>query len=353
MVSVANVSSCQLNRGMEQTVHRLSSIVKNKPTMSNSLQTLQPEIVCQITEALMLTHGTTTTLEVKKELREQGFYAVQAEVSVLMEELAEDRNWKFWSNGRFRVYSFAADTNERLYHYLKKGDESWEILVDGKWQVVSEGNAARTTPCNYQEFPSNRHAIAHASGLLMIQESKGFVPTMPRGLNLQHRYRYREFIRQHPVSCVLSFRQGLQNESYPAQFQLHDQVAKGKLTIHRRVGYAFDLNREEARQFVEPTQGINAWKVSDELFRKGFLLGESNITESASLASGERLGRWNLLKADEDRKQIELHLKTAGIYKAEFYYKNDRRIELNYENWQPESELWPMVCLLLGMVEED
>ncbi|PHN03249.1 hypothetical protein [Flavilitoribacter nigricans] len=320
--------------------------------MSNSLQTLQPEIVCQITEALMLTHGTTTTLEVKKELREQGFFAVQEEVSALMAGLAEERNWKFWSNGRFRVYSFAEDTDERLYHYLKKDDKSWEILVDGKWQVVSEGNAARTTPCNYQEFPSNRHAIAHAAGLLMIQESKGYVPTMPRGLNLQHRYRYREFIRQHPVSCVLSFRQGLQNEIYPAKFQLHDQVAHGALTVHRRVGYAFDLLREDARAFALPAREVNAWKVADELFEKGFFLGEAQVSESATLASGERMGRWNLLEADEAAKRTELHLKTSGIYKAEFYYKNDRRIELSYENWQPETELWPMVCLLLGIVAD-
>lgn len=321
--------------------------------MSNSLQTLQPEIVCQITEALMLTHGTTTTLEVKKELREQGFFAVQAEVSALMESLTEERNWKFWSNGRYRVYSFAEDTNERLYHYLKKEDKCWEILVDGKWQVVSEGNAAKTTPCNYQEFPSNRHAIAHACGLMMIQESKGYVPTMPRGLNLQHRYRYREFIRRQPLSCVLSFRQGLQNEIYPAQFQLHDQIAKGKLTVHRKVGYAFDLDREEARQFVLPTQEATAWKVSNELFKKGFFLGEAKVTESANLASGERLGRWNLLGVEEAAKCTELHLKTSGIYKAEFFYSQERRLELSYEKWQPETELWPMVCLLLGIVGEE
>lgn len=319
--------------------------------MSNSLQTLQPEIVCQITEALMLTHGTTSTLEVKKELREQGFFAVQAEVAAWMAILSEERKWKFWSNGRYRVYSFAEDTKERLYHYLRKDDKSWEILVDGKWQVVSEGNAAKTTPSHYQEFPSNRHAIAHATGLMMIQESKGFVPTMPRGLNLQHRYRFREFIRQQPVSCILSFRQGLQNESYPAQFQLHDQIAKGTLRVHRKVGYAFELNRDEARQFLMPTQEVRSWKVSDELFQKGFFLGESAITESANLASGERLGRWNLLKVNESVKCTELHLKKSGIYKAEFYYPNDRHLTLSFEKWPAETELWPMVCLLLGMVE--
>jgi hypothetical protein len=270
-----------------------------------------------------------------------------------MNELADERHWKFWSNGRFRIYSFAEDTNEQLYYYLIKGDESWEILVDGKWQVVSEGNAARTTPCHYQEFPSNRHAIAHASGLLMIQESKGFVPTMPRGLNLHHRYRYREFIRQHPVSCVLSFRQGLQNECYPARFQLHDQVAQGTLTVHRRVGYAFDLDREEARELVLAAGPARAWKVSEELFGKGFFLGESHVTESACLASGERMGRWNLLQADEAGKRTELHLKTSGIYKAEFYYPNDRFIELHFDKWKPETELWPMVRLLLGIVDED
>lgn len=316
--------------------------------MSHSLQTLHPEVVCQISEALMLTHGTTTTLDVKKELREQGYFAVQAEVSALMEVMAEERNWKSWSNGRFRVFSFAEDTSERLYHYLKKGDESWEILVDGKWQVISEGNAARTMPSHYQEFPSNRHAIAHASGLIMIQESKGFVPTMPRGLNLQHRYRFREFIRMRPESCVLSFRRALQKEIYPAQFQLHDQVAKGTLCLDRTVGYAFDLNREEAREFIQPGRQAAAWQVSGEMFNKGFLLGEAKVSESASLTSGERLGRWNLLAVDEAGKQIELHLRAAGIYKAEITYKNGRQLELSHQNWEAETELWPLVQLLVG-----
>lgn len=316
--------------------------------MSHSLQTIQPEVVCQITEALMLTHGTTTTLEVKKELREQGFYALQVEVSGLMSVMAEERNWKFWSNGRFRVYSFAEDTDERWYHYLEKGDERWEILVDGKWQVVLEGNTTSTGPVRYQEFPSNRHAVAHTRGLLMIRESKGFRPASPKGLDLRHRFQYREFLREQPLSCVLSFRQGMQNESYPARFQLHDQVAKGKLIVHRRVGYAFDLNGSEARQFVHPGREARSWKVSETLFSKGFFLGEAEITESANLASGERLGRWHLLGVDESAKQTELHLKTSGIYKAEFIYSRQRRLEFGFEQWDPETELWPMVCLLLG-----
>ena len=48
--------------------------------------------------------GTTTTLDVKRSLRAQGFWAVQSEVSDAMAEIASREGWPWWSLGAFRVY---------------------------------------------------------------------------------------------------------------------------------------------------------------------------------------------------------------------------------------------------------
>lgn len=317
--------------------------------MSQQLQTLEPEVVCQVTEALMLTHGTTTTLEVKNELREQGFFAVQAEVSALMEVIAEERHWKFWHNGRHRIYTFAEDTDERLYRCLAKGDQTWEIMVEGNMQIIAEGRPGRSLPISCQEFPSNRHALAHASGLVMIQESKGFKAAVPGGVNLQHRFRFRELILQKPLSCVLSFREGVEKAAYPAQFLLHGQTATGRLVVEKKVGYAFELSAAEAKTALSQQLHDKGWKVADDLRQKGLLLGEGSRRESAFLASGEALGQWTLIRQAAAPSEVELDLPASGIYKAELRYENDRVLELSYQQWAPDTELWPLVLLLLGL----
>ena len=61
--------------------------------------------VFEAAESLMAIHGATTTLEVKNRLRNQGFWALQADVSDLMWEIAQEAGWQVFSNGRFRVYA--------------------------------------------------------------------------------------------------------------------------------------------------------------------------------------------------------------------------------------------------------
>ena len=62
--------------------------------------------VCEAAEALMQACGTTTPLEVKSRLRNQGYWARQADVSAFMRELARYRDWCYVSNGHHRVYTF-------------------------------------------------------------------------------------------------------------------------------------------------------------------------------------------------------------------------------------------------------
>ena len=65
---------------------------------------LTPAAVREAAHLLMRTHGATTTLEVKNMLRNQGFWALQREISVLMAGLAQHEGWQFHDTGRFRIY---------------------------------------------------------------------------------------------------------------------------------------------------------------------------------------------------------------------------------------------------------
>ena len=69
------------------------------------MRTLTPETVLNTAIALMHTHGTTTTLEVKTQLRNDGHWALQADVSLLMDQLARREGWHYQSTGRYRIYA--------------------------------------------------------------------------------------------------------------------------------------------------------------------------------------------------------------------------------------------------------
>ncbi len=58
-------------------------------------------------DTLMLLNGETTTLEVKKFLRLEGYIAFQQEISDMMDYIAKTYgNWVYTCNGKFRTYTF-------------------------------------------------------------------------------------------------------------------------------------------------------------------------------------------------------------------------------------------------------
>lgn len=72
-------------------------------------------------------NGTTSTLEVKMELRNRGFFAKQADVSEFMLEIADEEKWSFTYNGVHRVYTIDTATatvtsNQSLSNQLKNAN---------------------------------------------------------------------------------------------------------------------------------------------------------------------------------------------------------------------------------------
>ncbi|MCB0634241.1 MAG: hypothetical protein R2824_10455 [Saprospiraceae bacterium] len=315
--------------------------------MTHYFQTLQPEIVCQITEALMLTHGATTVQDVRRELREQGFQAVPAEVSAYMSILAEERDWWFWSEGQVRIYTFGEDTDETVFHYMELGNVVWQVLVRGRQQIMAEGRKREVPQLNYQQLPSNRHAVAHAHGLMMIQESRGFIAMPPQELGLYRLYEYRHYAGRTPSHCILSFREGKQTDIYRTIFTLNDQRTTGRLEIEKNVGYALTQTVVETARMLRQERGKSYWEVPEDIRREGLLLGEQEVQRVAYLASGERLAAWTIREQPSTPDRICLRLPLSGIYKAELYYDDGSRLELDYRDFSGSKELRQLIEVLI------
>ena len=71
------------------------------------MQTLTKKIVQDVGTHLIESNGSTTTLDVKQELRNQGYWAVQHEISTFMSQLADDGVFEYTDNGTYRIYQLS------------------------------------------------------------------------------------------------------------------------------------------------------------------------------------------------------------------------------------------------------
>ena len=157
----------------------------------HQLQSLSHEAVRQMAESLMLLNGFTTTLDVKMALREQGYKALQAEVSSFMDELAAELEWYFQFNGTYRVYMLDPEM-----------EELWEDQ--------------------------------HEQQLLEIKAQE-------LGLPLHLFSEYRPYLESLPEWCRLSYFGIRKTERQLAEFILHGQIAKGYFLLHKDAGYEFSF----------------------------------------------------------------------------------------------------------------
>ncbi|MVM38690.1 hypothetical protein GO730_15960 [Spirosoma sp. HMF3257] len=67
---------------------------------------LDPLVIRFIATTLILANGSTTTLDVKKSLRQRGYEARQADVSQWLLVICFWENWAVKDNGKHRIYSF-------------------------------------------------------------------------------------------------------------------------------------------------------------------------------------------------------------------------------------------------------
>lgn len=71
-------------------------------------KTLTKTAVKSTASKLIKTNGETSTLEVKRHLRTEKYFALQVDVSRFMTELSDEENWDSSSNGTYNVYTAKA-----------------------------------------------------------------------------------------------------------------------------------------------------------------------------------------------------------------------------------------------------
>lgn len=69
------------------------------------MKNLSKADVFDVVTDLIEENGSTTTLDIKNELRERGFFAKQADVSEFMQQIADSEDIEFNFNGVHRVYT--------------------------------------------------------------------------------------------------------------------------------------------------------------------------------------------------------------------------------------------------------
>ena len=94
---------------------------------NNSMKTHTIDDVREVLYALMAQHQSTTTLDVKNELRRLGFQAFQDQVSQLVNTIVSQDNLSHHNNGKFNIYSFGPDTDETKHVYMERQQEFWKL----------------------------------------------------------------------------------------------------------------------------------------------------------------------------------------------------------------------------------
>jgi len=69
------------------------------------MKTLTKSDVLSVAEGHINQSGSTTNLDIKRELRGQGFYATQEAVAEFMGEIYAEKGWDFSFNGKYRTYT--------------------------------------------------------------------------------------------------------------------------------------------------------------------------------------------------------------------------------------------------------
>lgn len=111
---------------------------------------------------LMAVNGTATTLEVKNELRNQGFEARQSEVSQFMSDLADEEKWNVNNGGSYRVYApgtvsskVASKTSTPT---VKVPATELSSPIKGCWEV----NSVTSSNVKYYDVTGSRSAVRWA-----------------------------------------------------------------------------------------------------------------------------------------------------------------------------------------------
>ncbi len=311
------------------------------------MKTLTQAAVQQAAEFLIEKYGSTTTLDVKNRLRTAGYQAFQAEVSHLMDALAQQEQWEYQQNNRYRIYRFGPDTDEELHTYLERGNEFWEISSKNQEITINQGTVGSHGHLHTQTFPSNRKAIQRTQLLIKDQKQQGFQAAQDERLPLTLRQKFGSKLDQKPVACQLGYYDLILVEAQPANFYTDEQWQKGWWKCTKKAGgnlhWQLPQEQTQALSLIDQEE----WPPTPLKASKLSLLGEKKQKEEAFLEDHQPLASFQEMQIEMPVDTLQVQAKRENLYQITFTLENGEKLRLSKFDLELETKLLPLARKIL------
>jgi predicted DNA-binding WGR domain protein len=316
------------------------------------MKNLDKSAVLKTAEKLIVQNGSTTTLDVKNYLRNNGYHATQSDVSRWMDELCIQENWIYSTQHNHRVYRLGADTNDELKTYLEKGGDFWEIEVKGKTQTLIEGKIGTDGTLQEANHPTNRRAILQAQELIEAKKQEGFNDAQDQRLPLRLRQKFGKYFGKIPTHCTLGYYNVAKVEQQAAKIQSENRIIEGWIQKTTNAGFEFGWNLPQSFQEFQKIWETNLWYPSDIKFDRQIVLGAKSkqkpvekdelshdFLEIKNVTNWETIGEWQL---------VDWWVENHSLFKVEFTFQDGEKISLSKFDLDLKSELIPLVQKILN-----
>jgi predicted DNA-binding WGR domain protein len=237
---------------------------------NNSMKTHTINDVREVLYSLIAQNQSTTTLDVKNELRRLGFQAFQDQVSQMVNTIVLQDNLSSRNNGKFNIYSFGQDTSEVKHVYMELGQEFWEAKAEKKSLILFNGKVGTDGKEEQIEFYKNSLAIRELNHLITEKTQQGFSQATDLRPPLKIRQKYGHLLSKKPLSCSIGY----------FNVSKKEQVANQVLT--KNSGYTFTWNITQSRQDLTQVLSQPTWNNTTIKYDNAQLLGEKILKREPS-----------------------------------------------------------------------
>jgi predicted DNA-binding WGR domain protein len=303
---------------------------------------LNRESIQEVAEKLMTDNLQTTTLEVKNQLRKDGYYAEQNEVSRWMLQLATWQNWTMANQGNHRVYRFRNDSNDTLTNYLEKDNAFWEVKVSGMEVVTGFGKIGEDGILNSEFFKTNRQAMHHGRRLLNEILAKGYVESTDKRPSLDLRKAYGEYYKMTPLKCKLGYFNVKVADKIRATLRVDNQQIEGYLIQIKSAGFEFEWALPEKGNTLKNILNKENWDALEFAPSHTILTGEKIIETKFFTLDNQPVEDAEIIKKSDLYEAIYIKMNNDNLYNIRFDFTNDKVLNLSKFQLDLKREMLPL-----------
>lgn len=320
--------------------------------MKEDLKALNINSVQAVAEELMLKKGWTTTLEVKEQLRRNGFYAIQVEVSSAMDFLAWENKWYYECNGKYRIYQFAEDTDLSFYAYMERREQIWEIAVKENIQIIRVGKQEQKASVARHQYDSNRQALTEAARLIELREREGFTIFAKEERFTALLLDYFELLTKSVFQCTLYYHSVQKVERQGVRLNFNGIPQVGYVDTIKQAGYefTFDFNETAVAEVFRSILTRRQWKAPRMAGCSNFLLGEKEVHRGVKLMTGEAIMDGAIQQYTTCKQIAKIGVQNHCLYRLDIQYKDGTKLVIRRDELEQKEDLWDLAKCLLRIV---